>query len=214
MPMPFSLTSYLLGVGTVVGALTLGFGGGVLLTKTAIKDSPNAPSKIERAARAEPMPAPQQVTEARSIPLPRADAPAAQPTVSPVPQVQAATETKPVAEAAEPAKPAEPVKQAEAPKQEPKQADAPRQMEQQQSERRMSGREQWMADHEQRRAERRIEREQRRAERKARAMASRQRPLLEERPEKPELAFEREEPRPNLFGLFDRPADVAPAERE
>jgi hypothetical protein len=38
-PMPFSLPSYLLGVGTVVGALAFGFGGGVLLTKTAIKDS-------------------------------------------------------------------------------------------------------------------------------------------------------------------------------
>jgi len=32
--MPFSLTSYLLGVGTVVGALAFSFGGGVLVTKT------------------------------------------------------------------------------------------------------------------------------------------------------------------------------------
>ena len=37
--MPFSLSSYLLRVGTVIGALAFGFGGGVLLTKTAIKDT-------------------------------------------------------------------------------------------------------------------------------------------------------------------------------
>ena len=49
--MRFSMNSYLLGVGTVVGALTFGFGGGILLTKTAIKDTPAGPSRIERAAR-------------------------------------------------------------------------------------------------------------------------------------------------------------------
>jgi hypothetical protein len=32
--MPFSLGSYLIGIGTVVGALAFGFGGGVLLTHT------------------------------------------------------------------------------------------------------------------------------------------------------------------------------------
>ena len=46
--MPFSLPSYLLGVGTVVGALAFGFGGGVLLTKTAIKDTPVAETRVER----------------------------------------------------------------------------------------------------------------------------------------------------------------------
>jgi len=51
--MRFSMNSYLLGVGTVVGALAFGFGGGILLTKTAIKDSPAGPSRIERAARQE-----------------------------------------------------------------------------------------------------------------------------------------------------------------
>jgi hypothetical protein len=50
--MPFSLGSYLLGVGTVVGALAFGFGGGLLLTHTAIKESPAAQTRVERLARA------------------------------------------------------------------------------------------------------------------------------------------------------------------
>jgi hypothetical protein len=40
--MPFSMTTYFAGVGTVVGALALGFGGGIVLTNTAIKDTPAA----------------------------------------------------------------------------------------------------------------------------------------------------------------------------
>src|SRR4051812_10106017 len=63
--MRFSMNSYLLGVGTVVGALAFGFGGGILLTKTAIKDTPAGPSRIERAARPEPVSPQVQVTEAR-----------------------------------------------------------------------------------------------------------------------------------------------------
>jgi hypothetical protein len=35
--MPFSMTTYFAGVGTVVGALALGFGGAVVLTNTATK---------------------------------------------------------------------------------------------------------------------------------------------------------------------------------
>ena len=35
--MPFSLTSYLLGVATVVGALAFGFGSGLFMTKTVMK---------------------------------------------------------------------------------------------------------------------------------------------------------------------------------
>src|SRR5579862_9871550 len=52
--MPFSLGSYLLGVGTVVGALAFGFGSGVFLTHTAMKESPAGQTKLERSARAEP----------------------------------------------------------------------------------------------------------------------------------------------------------------
>jgi len=54
--MPFSLSSYLLGVGTVVGALVFGFGGGVMLTHTALKESPTEPTRVERVARAQPEP--------------------------------------------------------------------------------------------------------------------------------------------------------------
>ena len=49
--MPFSLGSYLLGVGTVVGALAFGFGGGVVLTHTALKETPAGPTRVERVAR-------------------------------------------------------------------------------------------------------------------------------------------------------------------
>ncbi len=49
--MPFSLTSYLLGAGTVVGALAFGFGGGVLLTKTAMKDTSTAETIRPAAGR-------------------------------------------------------------------------------------------------------------------------------------------------------------------
>jgi type IV secretory pathway VirB10-like protein len=51
--MPFSLGSYLLGVGTVVGALAFGFGGGLLLTHTAMKENPAGHTRVERLARAE-----------------------------------------------------------------------------------------------------------------------------------------------------------------
>jgi hypothetical protein len=51
--MPFSLGSYLLGVGTVVGALAFGFGNGLLLTHTAMKKNPAGHTRVERLARAE-----------------------------------------------------------------------------------------------------------------------------------------------------------------
>jgi hypothetical protein len=225
--MRFSMNSYLLGVGTVVGALAFGFGGGILLTKTAIKDTPAGPSRIERVAHPEAAAPQVQVTEARAIPVPRADPPpAVQPAPEPAPQVQAAAEpkpvsdVKPVAEAArpEPVKVTEPAGQAETLKdparqaEHPvKQADAPKQIEQRDAGQEMTAREQ-------RRIARRMARERYYADRKARAMeyARMRRPIeIQERPARPELAFEREEPRPNLFdGLFGRPAEAAPAERE
>jgi hypothetical protein len=52
--MPISLGSYLLGVGTVLGALAFGFGGGVLLTHTAMKEGPAGQTRGERLVRAEP----------------------------------------------------------------------------------------------------------------------------------------------------------------
>jgi hypothetical protein len=235
--MRFSMNSYLLGVGTVVGALAFGFGGGILLTKTAIKEQPAGPSRIERAARPEAAPAQVQVTEARAVPVPRADpAPAIQPAPEPELQVRAAVEpkpvaeTKPVADAAkpEPAKAAEPVRQVDAPRQverqaeQPvKQADAPKEIGQREAGQEMTVREQRRAEREQRRAERRMERERYTAERRARGTeyartGQRQIEIQEQPAPRPALAFEREEPRqPNLFeGLFGRPADAVPSERE
>jgi hypothetical protein len=234
--MRFSMNSYLLGVGTVVGALAFGFGGGILLTKTAIKDTPAGPSRIERVARPEAASPQVQMTEARAIPVPRADpTPAVQPRPEPVPQVQAAaepksaSETKPVAEAArpEPATATDPVRQVDSPRQaerqaeQPvKQADAPKQIEEREARQEMTVRELRRAEREQRRAERRMERERHYADRKTRAMEyarTRQRPIeIQEQPARPELAFEREAPKPpNLFeGLFGRPAEAAPAEKE
>jgi hypothetical protein len=234
--MRFSMNSYLLGVGTVVGALAFGFGGGILLTRTAIKESPAGPSRMERVARPEPTSPQVQTTEARAVPVPRAD-PVVQPVPEPAPQVQAAAETpKPVVEPAKenPARIAEPVKQPDVPKEQPvrqvdaprqaeqavRQADAPKQIEQREAGQEMTAREQSRAEREQRRAERRMERERYYAERKARTVEyarMRQRPIeIQEQPRRPELAFEREEPRqPNLFeGLFGRPAEAAPAEKE
>ncbi len=229
--MRFSMNSYLLGVGTVVGALAFGFGGGILLTKTAIKEQPAGPSRIERVARPEPAVPQVQMTEARAVPVPRADpAPAVQPPPEPAPQIQAAaepksvSEAKPVAEAArpEPAKAAERVRQVDMQRQaeQPvRQTDAPKQIEQREAGPEMTAREMRRAEREQRRAERRIERERYYAERRARGTEYariRQRPIeIQEPPARPELAFEREEPKPNLFeGLFGRPAEAAPGERE
>jgi hypothetical protein len=63
--MPFSMTTYFAGVGTVVGALAVGFGGAVVLTNTAIKDTPAGPTRIERVMRSEPIAA-LQVVEAKA----------------------------------------------------------------------------------------------------------------------------------------------------
>jgi hypothetical protein len=69
--MPFSLGSYLIGVGTVVGTLVFGFGGGVLLTHTAMKDSPAGQTRVERFARAEPeTPVTPQALAAQVTPTP------------------------------------------------------------------------------------------------------------------------------------------------
>jgi len=67
--MPLSLSSYLLGVGTVIGALAFGFGGGVFLTHTALKESPAAQTRVDRLARAEPE-APAQAPAAQATPTP------------------------------------------------------------------------------------------------------------------------------------------------
>jgi hypothetical protein len=89
--MPFSLSSYLVGVGTVVGALAFGFGGGVLLTNSAMKESPPGQTRIERVARAEPQPPAAPPTQAAQTGLSPNQAAAAPNQVSAVDQDHSAS---------------------------------------------------------------------------------------------------------------------------
>ena len=104
--MPFSLGSYLLGVGTVVGALAFGLGSGALLTNTAMKETAATPTRVERVARSEPEPAasaahPDSSPTAQAA-TPRSDARS---------ETESAQQPKPKKQA-EPAKPREPANQA------------------------------------------------------------------------------------------------------
>ncbi len=54
--MNFSMPSYLIGVGTVVGAIAVGFGGGVILTNSAVKEAAT-PARVERVAHPDVPPA-------------------------------------------------------------------------------------------------------------------------------------------------------------
>ena len=102
--MPFSLSSYLLGVGTVVGALAFGFGGGVLLTKTAMKDTPVAETRAERVKRADSpsaAPRPVETVDTRAMAAPPPPAEPAPPLAAPASPVQASTDL-PKAESAQP----------------------------------------------------------------------------------------------------------------
>ena len=195
--MPFSMTTYFAGVGTVVGALALGFGSGIVLTNTAIKDTPAGPTRIERVMRSEPISGP-QVVEAKAIPTVD-PAPTVKPALEPVPVVQ------PLPVVAESPKETQPAKEVE----QPKQLESAKQSEQKDAEPRKA-------------AERKIDRQKRYAERKAREVATarmKQQPLEEQgEPAKPELAYDRvEEPHFNLFESLstplDRPSDVAPVDR-
>jgi hypothetical protein len=195
--MPFSMTTYFAGVGTVVGALALGFGSGIVLTNTAIKDTPAGPTRIERVARPEPIAAPPQVVDAKAVSLLAADS---APAVKPISAIQ----PQPVV--AEVPNESHYVKEVE----QPKQAELTRQTEQKEAEQRRA-------------TERKIDRHKRYAERRAREVATtrmKQRQLEEQgEPAKPELAYDRvEEPHFNLFESRsvpprDRPSDVTPAYR-
>jgi hypothetical protein len=208
--MPFSMTTYLVGVGTVVGALALGFGSGIFLTNTAIKVAPAGPTRIERVARPEPIAAPPQmagaqVFEAKAIHLPPADpAPAVNPAVEPAPAIQP---QPPVAEVPPAIQPRPPV--AEVPKETPHatEVEQPKQVESTKQ-----------TEAEQRRAtERKIDRRNRYAERKARQVATtrmKQRQWEEQGdPARPELAYDRdEEPRFNPYRRLNAPLYVAPVD--
>jgi type IV secretory pathway VirB10-like protein len=214
--MPFSLSSYLFGVGTVVGALAFGFGGGVLLTKTAMKDTPVAETRVERVKRTDSPAAPQPVETVDTKAMPALPPPAAPapPAAGPASPVQASTEplktesAKPIAEAeptqqAVPAMAAESTPQTEAAKPAEQSTKSP---------------------------ERKMERQKRDAERKAKALAmarAKQRQFEElpgpsrpeyvfERSSRRALAFEREEPRFNALDipLFGRSREFSPIDRE
>jgi hypothetical protein len=190
--MPFSLTSYLLGVGTVVGALAFGFGGGVVLTKTAMKETAAGPTRIERVARSEPEPTAAVPQDAKNnLSRPAEPVPAAGPGPTPAaqgtdPATQVAMQqpdTRTETESAKQPEPAtrqpEPTKQAE-PATQTEQKDATQK----------------------RAAERKAERRKHYADRNARSFAAsrtRQPPSEEQdKPERTELVFSREEP--HFFG--------------
>jgi len=224
--MPFSLSSYLLGVGTVVGALAFGFGGGVLLTKTAMKDTPVAETRIDRVKRADSPsasapPQPVETVDTKAMPAPPPPAEPAAPVAAPASPVQASTEpakTESPEPIAEVSKQAEPARAAEL----PPQTEPARPAEQSSK---------FAEQAELRKAEaRKIERQKRDAERKAKAMAmtrAKQRQFEEQpEPSRPEyvferssrraLAFEREEPRFNSLDipLFGRSREFSPIDRE
>jgi type IV secretory pathway VirB10-like protein len=195
--MSFSMTTYFAGVGTVLGVLALGFGSGIVLTKTAIKDTPAVPTRTERVARREPIAAPPQVVEAKAVPLLAADtAPAVKPVSAIEPQPPVAAVPKETLHAKE--------------EEQAKQSELTKQTEQKEAEQRRA-------------TERKIDRRKRYAERQAREVATtrmKQRQLDEQgEPAKPELTYDRvEEPHFNLFEsrnapLRDRPSDVAPVYR-
>ena len=215
--MPFSLGSYLLGVGTVVGALAFGFGGGVLLTHTAMNETPAKSTRVERVARAEPEPSasPQasgtqaavQVSAPAQVTAPDQAAVARQATTpNPVPAAQTETR-KPDATGnalpdasgkAEAAKQPEPAKQASNEPQPPKQVGPTERTEPKAVESREA-------------TDRRAERTKRYADRRFRDNAGRrtkQRIEVQEEPV-PEVVVSRPpEQHFDLFGgLFGRPAD-------
>jgi hypothetical protein len=209
--MPFSLYSYLLGVGTVIGALAFGFGGGVLLTNTAMKDTSSGQTRIERVARTEPPPAAaQQVASVPENTAPSApQAPAAQPPANAV-QPPAAAVQAPAAQPAaapvavtQPPKP-EPQKEAERVK-EPGPAQPAEQARQTEPKRDAQGKAAEREQDEQgKAAERKPERSRRYAERKYRdTSVARMKPRRLEVVDEPEEAVPA--PQEQHFDLFKMP---------
>jgi hypothetical protein len=87
--MTFSLSSYILGVGTIVGALAFGVGTGALMTKSALLKgtTATASNRVERVSRSQPSPvAASQAAEPREN--------LAQP-VGPAPAIEAAAALQP-----------------------------------------------------------------------------------------------------------------------
>jgi type IV secretory pathway VirB10-like protein len=175
--MPFSLTSYLLGVGTVVGALAFGFGGGVLLTNAAMKETAAGPTRVERVARSEPeVASAPQLTSAKDVSTASSALPLERPAAhsDAVPAAHAEALEPDVRRETEPAK----------------QTDQATATEQTKAEQQKS-------------AERKVERQKRYAERKAREItAARMRPRrseVQDLTERPELTLD--QPRFDRFRM-------------
>ena len=200
--MPFSLSSYLLGVGTIVGALALGVGSGTLVTKKAVKETA-APTRVEHVARAEQAgAAAAQTTGARDDPAPRAE-PAPAVRSDAVTPTEAETPKTDVRREAEGAKEPAPAKQSQP-------ASAPESRDGVQK----------------KTTERRVERPRQYAERRTRptvASRTKQRPSSEWEDQRAEWqdqwgssgsAFSREEPHFDLFRMFSPPPYERSAERD
>jgi hypothetical protein len=207
--MPFSLGSYLLGVGTVVGALAFGVGSGALLTTTAVKETAATPTRVERVARSEPESPAQQDTKENPAP-PAEAAPAAHP--DPAPTAQAATPRSDARSETESAKQPEPKKQAEPAKpREPANQAVPNQAVPKEARQRKP-------------AERKVDRQKYYTEQKAKSSfaASRTRQPPSEQQDQPErtgFVFGREQPHFDLFPSaspppFARSYDWAPFDRD
>jgi hypothetical protein len=222
--MPFSLGSYLIGVGTVVGTLAFGFGSGVLLTHTAMRESPAGQTRVERVASAKPeTPATPQIPAAQVTPTPNPDenrpagapttitqaaAPAEQPAAvppDPLPAVQAATRKLGAARKPEmpgqtqTAKELQPTNQAASESQPPKQAERTE-----------------AKPLESRETDRRAERSKRYAERRppdtATPRMTQRRFMIQEEPAQEDVVVVSRSPQPEHFdlfgGLFGRPPEV------
>lgn len=202
--MNFSMPSFLVGVGTVVGAIALGFGGGVVLTNSAVKET--SPPRVERVAHPD-VPAAKIVARADAakadagVPPDASNPPlatdAAQPPVTVIP-MNAQASSVPLA--------TQPVDRPAAASTAPMQQVVARDTDQTNAN-----------DVErQRRAERRLQRKKLEAERRAKAQAvakMRQQQFdVREQQARPELAFEREED--SGFNFFGRPNAPQSAERD
>jgi hypothetical protein len=219
--MPFSLSSYVFGVGTIVGALAFGVGTGVFMSKSALNTTAAAPSRVERVARSEPAPAAApQVAEPtenskeaskeipkeipKETPAPRVDpAPAvvATPAPHPAPAVQPATPTADTRSQTAEKQPA-PAKQGGSANQPERSTNQPEQVADQPEQREAV---------QEKPAERRVQRSRHYAERRMRrAPVVVTRPLQsdeQDQPEdRPEVVYRREQPR-GFFQIFSPPAD-------
>src|SRR5437016_10531456 len=91
--MTFNAPSFFVGVGSVLGILAVGFGGGVLMSGVISDKGPREPSKIERHAAEAAKSRPVETTPVPT-PAPPVAAPAAQP-VLPSPQLAEPASTAP-----------------------------------------------------------------------------------------------------------------------